>query len=729
MHPTTPRRRLALLAAASAVTLSAGALTTVAAAAAAACRVDYRITNQWSGGFGADVTVTNLGDPVNGWTLGWSFAAGQQVTQAWNATVSQSGAQVTARDAGYNAAIGTGGAASFGFNGSWNNTTNPAPTTFTLNGTACTGAAPTTPPAGAKQMEKLDRGLVSVRSGSGNLVSWRLLGTETTGVSFNLYRGGTKVNGSPIAGATTYLDSGAAAGSAYTVRAVVDGAEQTASAPALQFANGWLDVPIQAPPGGTTPGGEAYTYSANDASVGDLDGDGRYEFVLKWDPSNAKDNSQSGYTGNVYVDAYTLAGTRLWRVDLGRNIRAGAHYTQFQVYDYDGDGDAEVAMKTADGTRSGTGQVIGNGSADHRNSGGYVLAGPEYLTMFDGRTGAALSTVDYDPPRGTVSSWGDSYGNRVDRFLAGTAYLDGQRPSLVMARGYYTRAVIAAWDFRDGTLRRRWTFDSNTSGNGAAAGQGNHNLSVADVDADGRQEIVYGAATIDDNGRLLYSTGNGHGDALHVGDLDPSRAGLEVFKVDEDGSKPSSWMADARTGQILWQTAPSGDNGRGVSDDVWAGSPGAESWSSAVDGLLNTRGQNVGRKPSSANFLIWWDGDPVRELLDGTKIDKYGTGGETRLLTGSGVASNNGTKSTPALSADLLGDWREEVVWRTADSTALRIYSTPVTTGLRLPTLMHDPQYRVAVAWQNTAYNQPPHPGFHLGDGMSTPPAPNIYLR
>ncbi|MEU4593744.1 cellulose binding domain-containing protein [Micromonospora aurantiaca (nom. illeg.)] len=760
MHLTTPRRRIALLAAASAVTLSAGALTTMtAAAAAAACRVDYRITNQWSGGFGADVTVTNLGDPVNGWTLGWSFAAGQQVVQAWNATVSQSGAQVSARDAGYNAAIGTGGTANFGFNGSWNNASNPVPAAFTLNGTACTGAPstsappstpppstpppttpppstpppttppPTTPPAGAKQMEDLDRGLISVRSGSGNLVSWRLLGTETTGVSFNLYRGGTKVNGSPITGATTYLDSGAAAGSAYTVRAVVNGAEQATSAPALQFANGYLDVPIQPPPGGTTPSGEGYSYAANDASVGDLDGDGRYEFVLKWDPSNAKDNSQSGYTGNVYVDAYTLTGTRLWRIDLGRNIRAGAHYTQFQVYDYDGDGDAEVAVKTADGTRSGTGQVIGNGSADHRNSSGYVLAGPEYLTMFDGRTGAALSTVDYDPPRGTVSSWGDSYGNRVDRFLAGTAYLDGQRPSLIMARGYYTRAVVAAWDFRDGTLRKRWTFDSNASGNGAAAGQGNHQLSVADVDNDGRQEIVYGAATIDDNGRLLYSTGNGHGDALHVGDLDPSRAGLEVFKVDEDGSKPSSWMADARTGQIIWQTAPSGDNGRGVSGDVWAGSPGAESWSSAVDGLLNTRGQNVGRKPSSANFLIWWDGDPVRELLDATKIDKYGTGGETRLLTGSGVASNNGTKSTPALSADLLGDWREEVVWRTSDSTALRIYSTPVTTGLRLPTLMHDPQYRVAVAWQNTAYNQPPHPGFYLGDGMSTPAAPNIYLR
>ncbi|MET8907094.1 cellulose binding domain-containing protein [Micromonospora sp. NPDC004551] len=750
MHLPTPRRRTALLAAASAATLLAGALTTVTAAAAATgCRADYRITNQWGGGFGADVTVTNLGDPVNGWTLTWAFAAGQQVTQSWNATVTQSGAQVTARDAGYNAALGTGGTATFGFNGSWNDAGNPTPSAFALNGVTCTGTTsptsappptsasptptptptPTTPPAGAKQMEKLDRGLVSVRSGSGNLVSWRLLGTETPGVSFNLYRGGTRVNSTPITGATNWLDSGAAAGSAYTVRAVVNGAEQAASAPALQFPNGYLDVPIQAPPGGTTPTGEAYTYSANDASVGDLDGDGRYEFVLKWDPSNSKDNSQSGYTGNVYLDAYTLTGTRLWRVDLGRNIRAGAHYTQFQVYDYDGDGDAEVAAKTADGTRSGTGQVIGSASADHRNSSGYVLAGPEYLTMFDGRTGAALSTVDYDPPRGTVSSWGDSYGNRVDRFLAATAYLDGQRPSLIMARGYYTRAVVAAWDFRDGTLRKRWTFDSNASGNGAAAGQGNHNLSVADVDGDGRQEIVYGAAAIDDDGRLLWSTGTGHGDALHVGDLDPARAGLEVFKVDEDGSKPSSWLADARTGQLLWQTAPNGDNGRGVSDDVWAGSPGAESWSSAVDGLLNTKGQNVGRKPSSANFLAWWDGDPVRELLDGTRIDKYGTGGDTRLLTASGVASNNGTKATPALSGDILGDWREEVVWRTADSTALRVYSTPTATTLRLPTLAHDPQYRVALAWQNTAYNQPPHPGFHLGDGMSTPPAPNIYLR
>ncbi|WFF00493.1 cellulose binding domain-containing protein [Micromonospora sp. WMMD964] len=744
MHPS--RHRLILLAGTTAAAVVAGTLATVAASAAAVgCRVDYQITNQWQGGFSANVAVTNLGDPVNGWALTWSYAAGQQVTQAWNATVTQSGARVTARNVDHNASLATNGSASFGFNGSWTGS-NPVPGSFALNGTTCTGAPPTdepttpppttppptTPPptSGGLQMENLDRGLISVRSGGGNLVSWRLLGTENSAVSFHLYRGSTRVNASPITGATNYLDSGAAAGSAYTVRAVVGGVEQAASAPALQFGAGYLDVPLQVPAGGSTPSGESYTYSANDASVGDLNGDGTYEIVLKWDPSNAKDNSQSGYTGNVYVDAYTLTGTRLWRVDLGRNIRAGAHYTQFQVYDYDGDGRAEVAMKTADGTRSGTGQVIGSSSADHRNSSGYVLSGPEYLTMFNGQTGAILSTVAYDPPRGTVSSWGDSYGNRVDRFLAGTAYLDGQRPSLIMARGYYTRAVIAAWDFRNGTLTKRWTFDSNSSGNGAAAGQGNHQLSVADVDGDGRQEIVYGAATIDDNGRLLHSTGNGHGDALHVGDLDPSRSGLEVFKVDEDGSKPSSYFADARTGQVLWSTPASGDNGRGVSADIWAGSPGAESWSSAASGLADTRGQNIGRKPSSANFLAWWDGDPVRELLDGTKIDKYGTGGETRLLDGSGVASNNGTKSTPALSGDILGDWREEVIWRTTDSRALRIYSTPTPTSVRLYTLMHDPQYRVAIAWQNTAYNQPPHPGFFIGNGMgSTPPTPNIHLR
>ncbi|MFF9282732.1 rhamnogalacturonan lyase [Streptomyces griseosporeus] len=584
--------------------------------------------------------------------------------------------------------------------------------------------------ATARQVERLDRGLTSVHTGSGNLVSWRWLATDPDNVAFNVYRGSTKLTSTPVTATTDYFDSGAPDSADYTVRAVVNGTEQPASEHALQFRAGYLDVPLSPPAGGTTPDGVAYTYEANDASVGDLDGDGQLEFVLKWQPTNAKDNSQSGYTGNTIVDGIELDGTRLWRVDLGRNIRSGAHYTQFQVYDYDGDGRAEVAMKTADGTRDGTGAVIGNSSADHRNSSGYVLSGPEYLTMFDGRTGKAMQSVDYVPARGTVSSWGDSYGNRVDRFLAGTAYLDGSRPSLIMARGYYTRTVIAAWDWRGGQFTRRWTFDTNSSTNSGKGydGQGNHQLSVADVDGDGRDEIVYGSMAVDDNGAGLWTTRNGHGDAMHVGDLDPSRPGLEEFKVDEDSSKPSSWMADARTGQILWSTAANGDNGRGVSGDIWSGSAGAESWSSAESGVRDPKGTVVsGRKPSSTNFLSWWDGDTVRELLDGTHIDKYGTSADTRLLTGSGVHSNNSTKATPSLSGDILGDWREEVVWPTTDNRALRIYATPYQTGTRITTLLHDTQYRTALAWQNTAYNQPPHPSFFLGSGMATAPRPTVY--
>nr|WP_272819704.1 rhamnogalacturonan lyase [Streptomyces caniscabiei] len=592
---------------------------------------------------------------------------------------------------------------------------------------ALTGLPQTAHAATARQVERLDRGLTSVHTGSGNLVSWRWLATDPNDVAFNVYRGGTRLNSSPLTTSTNYLDAGAPDSADYTVRAVVNGIEQAPSEHALQFRTGYKDVPISPPSGGTSPGNSPYTYEANDASVGDLDGDGALDIVLKWQPTNAKDNSQSGYTGNTIVDGIKLDGTRLWRIDLGRNIRSGAHYTQFQVYDYDGDGKAEVAMKTADGTKDGTGAVIGSSSADHRNSSGYVLSGPEYLTMFNGQTGKAMQSVDYVPARGTVSSWGDSYGNRVDRFLAGTAYLDGSRPSVIMARGYYTRAVIAAWDWRNGQFTRRWTFDSNA--NSGYAGQGNHQLSVADVDGDGKDEVVYGAMAVDDNGNGLWTTRNGHGDAMHVGDLDPSRPGLEEFKVDEDSSKPSSWMADARTGQILWSTPAGGDNGRGVSGDIWSGSAGAESWSSLVSGVRNPKGAVVAsRKPGSSNFLAWWDGDTTRELLDGTHIDKYGTSGDTRLLTGLGVHSNNGTKSTPSLSGDVLGDWREEVIWPTSNNTALRIYSTPYQTNTRITTLLHDTQYRTALAWQNSGYNQPPHPSFFIGGNMPTPPRPTVAL-
>ncbi|MGW7517601.1 rhamnogalacturonan lyase [Streptomyces sp. NPDC054796] len=577
--------------------------------------------------------------------------------------------------------------------------------------------------AAAVQAEALDRGVVSVRSGDGNLVSWRWLGTDPDNVAFNVYRGSTKVNSSPVTGSTNLLDKGAAAGSDYTVAAVVNGTEQSRSAVGKKFTSGYLDVPLQPPAGGS-----GYTYEANDASVGDLDGDGDLDLVLKWQPTNAKDNSQSGTTANTLVDGYTLEGRRLWRIDLGRNIRSGAHYTQFQVYDYDGNGRAEVAMKTADGTKDGRGTVIGSSSADHRNSSGYVLSGPEFLTVFDGANGAALDTVDYVTARGDVCAWGDCYGNRVDRFLAGTAYLDGQTPSLVTARGYYTRSTLSAWKFSGGQLTRQWTFDSNSSTNAGKGydGQGNHSLSVGDVDQDGKDEIVYGAMAVNDNGAGLWTTKLGHGDAGHLGDLDPSRSGLEYFKVSEDSSKPSSWFADARSGQVLWQTSAGGDNGRGVAGDIWPGSDGAEMWSAADGSLRDEGGGAKGRKPSSINFLSWWDGDPVRELLDGTHIDKYGTGSDTRLLTGSGVHSNNGTKATPSLSGDLLGDWREEVVWPTSDNSALRIYSTPHETNQRVTTLLHDRMYRTGLAWQNTAYNQPPHPSFFIGAGMPTPPRPTL---
>lgn len=568
--------------------------------------------------------------------------------------------------------------------------------------------------------ERLDRGLTSVATGHGNFLSWRLLATDAPGTIFNVYRNSQRI---AATAATNFTDHDGPADAVYAVRQVRDGVEKADTAAGLRMTPAGItasstDVPIQIPPGGTTASGESYTYAANDASVGDLDGDGQWEIVLKWDPSNAKDNSQDGYTGNVYVDAYKLNGTRLWRIDLGRNIRAGAHYTQFQVFDYDGDGRAEVAMKTADATRSGTGQVIGSASADYRNSAGRILSGPEYLTVFRGTDGATLATANYVPARGDVASWGDNYGNRVDRFLAGTAYVDGSRPSIIQARGYYTRSVVSAWDYRNGALTRRWTFDSNSSTNGSAwTGRGNHQLSVADVDADGRDEIMYGSMAIDDNGNGLWQNGTSHGDAYHVGDLIPSRSGLEVFKPTESGSGPADFVADARTGQIIRSAASCGcDNGRGVAADIWSGSAGAEIWSSSVAGLRSatTGSQVASRKPSSINFVVWWDGDATRELLDGTHIDKYGTGGDTRLLTASGVHSNNGTKATPSLSADILGDWREEVIWPTADNRALRIYATTDPTSISRPSLMQDRQYRLAVAWQNTAYNQPPHPSFAI---------------
>jgi rhamnogalacturonan endolyase len=615
-----------------------------------------------------------------------------------------------------------------------------------------------------RQMENLNRGLVAVNQGDGSVfLGWRMFGTDPDAIAFNVYRsvnGGapTKLNATPITDITSFVDKGAqlTQPTTYSVRAVIAGAEQVGrdefKFPANPPARPYLPVPIEPPPNGTNPDGTEYTYSANDCSVGDVDGDGEYEIILKWDPSNAHDNSQSGYTGNVFLDAYKLNGMRLWRIDLGRNIRAGAHYTQFMVYDLDGDGRAEVACKTADGTVDAKGKVIGDAKADHRNQNGYVLAGPEFLTVFDGLTGAELATTKYIPPRHPQTEdptpeqlkevWGDAYGNRVDRFLACVAYLDGVRPSLVMCRGYYTRTVLAAWNWRDGKLTNVWTFDSDDPAhpeNKKFAGQGNHNLSVADVDGDGKDEIIYGGMAIDNDGKGLYSTGLGHGDAIHISDLDPDRPGLEVFRIQERFDDAGDHMFDAKTGEILWKK-PSVTKqvdkkvegpGRGLALDIDPRHKGYECWSAGagITGLFDCKGNVISEKnPGACNFGVWWDGDLLTEILDKNWIAKWNWETNTldRILTADGCASNNGTKATPCLSADILGDWREEVIWRTNDSKELRIYTTTIPTKYRFYTLMHDPQYRLSIAWQNVAYNQPPHTSFYLGDGMAKPPKPKI---
>jgi hypothetical protein len=640
-------------------------------------------------------------------------------------------------DDGEPAAPGSGGAGS------------PADGEMTAPGPAPTGS---TGGAGFYRMERLSRGLIAIQTNAGVYVGWRMYGFEydaanPANVFYRLYRDGVAI--ADVTDGTNYQDPAGNAASTYTVRPVIGGLEGAGSETAAVLPQQFIRVPLDVPPGGNTPAGcptpnEAYTYSANDGSPGDADGDGVYELFLKWDPSNAKDNSQDGCTGDALIDAYEVNGARLWRVDLGPNIRAGAHYTQFVVYDFDGDGKAEVAVKTAPGTRDGTGQFLHLGpaandddGASYRDGSGRVLSGPEYLTIFDGQTGSELATVAFDQARETVNSWGDNYGNRVDRFLSSAAYLDDTGlPSFVMARGYYTRTTLTAWNWRDGQLTQLWKFDSNATPNDGAGrpytGQGAHSMTVANVDDDPGQEIMYGAMAVDNDGRGLCSTGYDHGDAEHVGDLIPSRPGLEFFMCNEDGAHPAYHVRDARTCAIIQEGPTNGaDTGRCVADDVDPNNPGAEVWASSTGGRLfsATSNANLGAAPGSQNFLVYWDADETRELEDANHIDKYLNGQTMRLLTANGVSSNNGTKSTPTLTADLYGDWREEVVWRENDSSALRIYITTDLTARRIYTLMHDPQYRMQVTSEQTAYNQPPHPGFHIGSGMAAPPPPNIQAR
>lgn len=580
----------------------------------------------------------------------------------------------------------------------------------------------------AQQLEDLDRGVVAVATANNAVfVSWRLLGTDDRNMAFNVYRNNLLLTKSPLLKCTSFTDTMADTLATYSVMPVIDGVELIDQiANANVWRSGYLDIPLKTPE----------RYRPNDVSVGDLDGDGQYEIVLHMAGRGA-DNSQTGVTSEPIFQAYELDGTLLWEINLGKNIREGAHYTQFMVYDLDGDGKAEIAMKTADGTTDGVGTVIGDGDADWRNLDetsnryGKILDGPEYFTIFNGQTGAAIVTTDYTPSRYPINGWGgiggngdnDNRGNRCDRFLACIAYLDGEHPSVVMCRGYYGRSVLVAWDFRDDKLTQRWVFDTALPGLEKFCGQGNHNITVADVDGDGKDEIIYGAMAVDDDGTGIYTTGLRHGDAIHVTDLDPSHPGLEVFGGHENeepvpGYENGAGMAmyDAATGEILMSWGPGRDVGRSVAADIFPDNPGAELWGSGSRGLLNTKGEIVGQSPSSTNFLIWWDGDLSRELLNGNRIDKYGIG---TIMRADGCRSNNGSKSTPALSADIIGDWREELILRTDDNKHLRIYSTTIPTNYRMNTLMHDTQYRLSVAWQNVGYNQPPHTSFYLGTDIA----------
>ncbi|WP_309088730.1 rhamnogalacturonan lyase [Domibacillus sp.] len=711
----------------------------------------------------------------------------------------------------------------------------------------------TTKPPAAVQLEALDRGLQAVPTSSGVFLSWRLLGNEVdgyaetgmTGVDFHVYKNGQKI--AAVQDSTNFVDPSGTANASYFVRAVKNGKELNQSDTVQTWKQQYHDLKLQKPADGVTPAGERYTYSANDMSVGDVDGDGRYEFFVKWDPSNSKDVSQAGYTGNTYIDCYTFEGKLLYRIDLGVNIRSGAHYTQFLVYDFDGDGKAESMFKTAPGTKiiryNDNGDVISqkyitmpeedieagyahtddyrmskedyynhvvemfmnwhkheevvNGSwpktleesfgiepkytyplsredaqklADYfmdvyaparsarnnlRNFEGFIVSGPEYITVFNGETGAEMETIPYGVSRHDDGlMWGDyamsriEPGNRVDRFLAGVAYLNGKTPSAVFARGYYTRAALVSYDWDGEKLREVWTADSGwtpmknpfndsphgTSGEdpalGALANQGAHFLSTADVDRDGKQEIVYGSATVDHDGSLLYSsTGTmpaqsaapgttaklGHGDAIHVTDIDPDRKGLEIFMVHEGAAHaPYGYaMRDAKTGRVIYGAYTGKDTGRGMAGDIDPSKRGLETW--AID-LRTAQGEAIGTKIPGTNMNIKWAPDITTQIINGSgegtpSINDWLEG---RKLLAENTRTNNGTKGNPSLVADVFGDWREELMLRTADSSAIRIFTSTEQTERKMYTLMHDTQYRTSIAGQNTAYNQPAYTSFYF---------------
>lgn len=582
------------------------------------------------------------------------------------------------------------------------------------------------------RMESLGRGVVAVRENPEKVnISWRYLSQDPESQAFDVYRDGKKINKTPIMDATYFTDNYKGPKAAtYEVRPAKGSLSGSYILPA-DAPIGYIDIPLDTPELGVDIWGKEYFYNANDASVGDVDGDGEYEIILKWDPTSSHDNAHDGFTGPTYLDCYKLDGTKLWRINLGENIRSGAHYTQFMVYDLDGDGCAEVVCKTADGTIDGTNRLIGEHKADWRNMKGRVIAGPEYLTVFNGKTGEAMATVDYEPARGQLKDWGDGYANRSERYLAAIAYLDGIHPSVVMCRGYYAKSALAAYDWDGKELKLRWIFDSSVPGNEAFGGQGNHNLRVADVDGDGCDEIIYGQMAVDNDGTGLYSTGMYHGDAIHLLS-DVNNEKYYVWGCHEN-KKDGTSLRDAATGEVILLYPSDKDIGRCMAGDIDPTHEGVELWSPSSGGLRSFTGELItpqnefmGETHANipVNFCLLWDGDLLTELLDGNtktlSVRKYNwqTGDVEVIKEFEGAASNNWTKANPCLQGDILGDWREEVIARTPDNKSLRIYVTEHPTDYRFHTFMEDPAYRVSVANQNVAYNQPAEPGFYFGPDL-----------
>lgn len=615
-------------------------------------------------------------------------------------------------------------------------------------------------------LEKLDRGVVALPMGDGRvMVSWRILRSDPVEQPFVVRRNGTIINEKPLTkGGSFFIDEQPLRNDSDVCYSV----EPLPVLPELQQHDrnqimqpvpvsgsfrlkadapvGYIPVPLQKPDGGQTPDGRNFFYTANDASVADVDGDGQYEIILKWEPSNAHDNAHAGFTGPTLFDCYKIGlnendkhadSQLLWRIDMGRNIRSGAHYVPFIVYDFDGDGRAEMMVRTSDGTRDGVGTVIGDSTADYREKSnprtiGRILIGQEYMTVFDGLTGRALCSKPYIPQRGQSIEWGDDNANRSDRFLAALGYFGGRYASAVFCRGYYTRSVLTAWDWDGADLKERWTFDTNNPQWSSYAGQGNHNLRVADVDGDGWDEITYGAMAVDHDGTGLYNTGMGHGDAIHL-IAEPNSGKLYIWDCHEN-RRDGSELRDAATGEIVFQIKSNTDVGRAMAADIDPLNPGVEMWSVDSHGIRNMQGDVVssasdpddpkhdnslilGGRYLPVNYGVWWDNDLLRELLDHETVTKYNW--EEKLIDTlqhfDDAQFNNWTKSNPCLQADILGDWREEVIARNRESTELRIYVTAIPTDYRINCLMQDIPYRLSVAYQNVGYNQPPETGFYIG--------------